>query len=142
MSLCESCCPYCAEQKGNLSWSRAWPESFEVISLGKEIISFVCACSEKMPHQRNGSHQAIHIVITLHKRVHVFYSWKWGEGIKIRRTYYKHKLAHLMGCSKFGARLNGFGGPLQTCDFISSVKWDFCKERGTAKKNQSNHFLC
>lgn len=39
-------------QRGNLSWSRVWPECFEVFSFSKEIISFVCTCSGKWPHQR------------------------------------------------------------------------------------------
>lgn len=39
-------------QKGNLSWSRVWSGHFEVISFSKEIISFVCTCSGKLPHWR------------------------------------------------------------------------------------------
>lgn len=41
-----------AMQKGNLSWSRVWSGRFEVIFFSKEIISFVCTCSGKLPHQR------------------------------------------------------------------------------------------
>lgn len=39
-------------QKGNLSWSGVWSGHFEVISFSKEIISFVCTCSGKLPHWR------------------------------------------------------------------------------------------
>lgn len=39
-------------QKGNLSWSGVWSGHFEVISFSKEIISFVCTCSGKVPHWR------------------------------------------------------------------------------------------